>query len=56
MAFVVPTGNGVDGDALVHDVNERLAPYKQLRELHLTAEIPVSAAGEVLKRELRERT
>jgi long-chain acyl-CoA synthetase len=30
-------------------------PYKRLRELHLVDEIPVSAAGKVLKRELRER-
>jgi long-chain acyl-CoA synthetase len=36
-------------------VNARVTPYKRLRELHLVDTIPVSAAGKVLKRELRER-
>ena len=36
-------------------VNEQVVPYKRLRELHLVDAIPVSAAGKVLKRELRER-
>jgi long-chain acyl-CoA synthetase len=30
-------------------------PYLRLREVHLVDEIPVSAAGKVLKRTLRER-
>ena len=36
-------------------VNEKLAKYKHVRELFFVDEIPVSAAGKVLKRELRER-
>ena len=36
-------------------VNDQLTPYKRLRELHLVDAIPISAAGKVLKRELRER-
>jgi len=36
-------------------VNEKLAKYKHVRELFFIDEIPVSAAGKVLKRELRER-
>jgi long-chain acyl-CoA synthetase len=36
-------------------VNAQVLPYKRLREVHLVDEIPVSAAGKVLKRELRER-
>jgi long-chain acyl-CoA synthetase len=36
-------------------VNEQVLPYKRLREIRLVDEIPVSAAGKVLKRELRER-
>jgi long-chain acyl-CoA synthetase len=30
-------------------------PYQRLREIHWVDAIPVSAAGKVLKRELRER-
>lgn len=40
--------------AIQEFVNERVVPYKKLREVHLVDEIPVSAAGKVLRRELRE--
>jgi long-chain acyl-CoA synthetase len=36
-------------------VNEKVAKYKHIRELFFIDEIPVSAAGKVLKRELRQR-
>jgi long-chain acyl-CoA synthetase len=36
-------------------VNEQVVPYKQLRDVYLVDSIPVSAAGKVLKRELRGR-
>jgi long-chain acyl-CoA synthetase len=56
VAFVVaPTLDAAAGEALRVAVNEQVTPYKQLRELHLVDAIPVSAAGKVLKRELRER-
>lgn len=55
VAFVVPAGPGLDPEALRAEVNAQLVPYKRLRELLLVEEIPVSAAGKVLKRELRER-
>ncbi len=56
VAFVVAArGVDVDGAALMAAVNAQVVPYKQLRELHLVDAIPVSAAGKVLKRELRER-
>jgi long-chain acyl-CoA synthetase len=56
VAFVVAPGLGeTDAGALMETVNEQVLPYKRLRELHLVDEIPVSAAGKVLKRELRER-
>ncbi|WP_219412814.1 class I adenylate-forming enzyme family protein [Pseudonocardia nigra] len=56
VAFVVAPGlSQADGEALMAAVNEQVLPYKRLRELHLVDEIPVSAAGKVLKRELRER-
>ena len=54
VAFVVAPGT-TDGEVLRAAVNARVVPYKQLRELHLVDAIPVSAAGKVLKRELRER-
>jgi long-chain acyl-CoA synthetase len=56
VAFVVAPGIGEpDVAALMEAVNAQVLPYKRLRELHLVDEIPVSAAGKVLKRTLRER-
>ncbi len=54
VAFVVAPGR-TDGEALRAAVNAQVMPYQQVRELHLVDAIPVSAAGKVLKRELRER-
>ncbi|HET7531483.1 MAG TPA: AMP-binding protein [Mycobacteriales bacterium] len=62
VAFVVLRG---PGDAAVADpadaaeqvmawVNDRVTPYKKLREIHVVEQIPVSAAGKVLRRELRD--
>jgi long-chain acyl-CoA synthetase len=56
VAFVVaPELSAAEGEALRAAVNEQVTPYKRLRELHLVDAIPVSAAGKVLKRELRKR-
>ncbi|TWF78252.1 long-chain acyl-CoA synthetase [Pseudonocardia hierapolitana] len=56
VAFVVAPGLGApEGDALMDAVNAQVLPYKRLREVHLVDEIPVSAAGKVLKRALRDR-
>ncbi|MGW3964129.1 class I adenylate-forming enzyme family protein [Amycolatopsis sp. NPDC005003] len=54
VAFVVPRGS-VDADALMAAVNDKVLPYKRLREVHVVEQIPVSAAGKVLKRELRQQ-
>ena len=54
VAFVVAPGLE-SGNELMAAVNAQVLPYKKLREVHLVAEIPVSAAGKVLKRELRAR-
>jgi long-chain acyl-CoA synthetase len=54
VAFVVAPGLE-SGAELMAAVNAQVPPYKKLREVHLVAEIPVSAAGKVLKRELRAR-
>ena len=56
VAFVVATpGARLDADALMAAVNAKVLPYKKIRELHFVDEIPVSNAGKVLKRELRDR-
>jgi long-chain acyl-CoA synthetase len=56
VAFVVAPGLGrPEADALMEAVNAQVLPYKRLREVHLVDEIPVSAAGKVLKRALRDR-
>ncbi|MDI3328918.1 MAG: AMP-binding protein [Alicyclobacillaceae bacterium] len=55
-AFVVlKAGERATAEDLMNFVNERVAPYKKLREVAFVDEIPVSAAGKVLKRVLRER-
>ncbi|WP_199191511.1 class I adenylate-forming enzyme family protein [Amycolatopsis sp. CA-126428] len=54
VAFVVPRGL-LDADGLMAAVNEKVLPYKRLREVHVVEQIPVSAAGKVLKRELRQQ-
>jgi long-chain acyl-CoA synthetase len=53
VAFVVAPG--ADAAQLREKVNADLLPYQRLREVHLVDSIPVSAAGKVLKRELRAR-
>ncbi|MBN9737377.1 MULTISPECIES: class I adenylate-forming enzyme family protein [unclassified Pseudonocardia] len=44
-----------DARAAVDELNARLLPYQRLREVHVVEAIPVSAAGKVLKRELRDQ-
>jgi long-chain acyl-CoA synthetase len=56
VAFVVAPGLGAaEATSLMEAVNAQVLPYKRLREVHLVDEIPVSAAGKVLKRALRDR-
>jgi long-chain acyl-CoA synthetase len=43
------------GAALAAAVDEQVAPYKRLRAVHVAEALPVSAAGKVLKRELRDQ-
>jgi long-chain acyl-CoA synthetase len=35
-------------------VNEKVAPYKAIRELEFRKELPLSSAGKVLRRTLRD--
>lgn len=59
VAFVVLADGADDPDAvaaqLQKHVNAQVVPYKKLREVHVVDAIPVSAAGKVLRRELRAR-
>jgi len=41
-------------EEILEYVNSRVAPYKRIRELEFRKELPVSAAGKVLRRVLRE--
>ena len=51
-AFVVRSGEVTAGELLEH-VNAAVVHYKKLREVRFVDDIPVSAAGKVLRRELR---
>lgn len=53
VAFVVPADGSLTGTALMDAINEQVVAYKKLREVHFVERIPVSAAGKILKRELR---
>lgn len=54
VAFVVPARPDVTAEQVMADINAEVVPYKRLREVILTDQIPVSAAGKILKRELRQ--
>jgi long-chain acyl-CoA synthetase len=56
VAFVVlAPGASVTAEELMAHVDERVTPYKRVRRVEFVDSIPVSAAGKVLKRELRDR-
>ncbi len=46
---------GATEDEIMEFVNKRVAHYKHIREVHFIDEMPVSGAGKVLKKVLRER-
>jgi long-chain acyl-CoA synthetase len=53
IAFVVLSDENADPTEIREWVNGRVTPYKKLRDIRVLTEIPVSAAGKVLRRELR---
>ncbi|HEU5110525.1 MAG TPA: AMP-binding protein, partial [Micromonosporaceae bacterium] len=55
VAFVVPARPTLTADEVMSAINDQVVPYKQLREVRFVDQIPVSAAGKILKRELRQR-
>jgi long-chain acyl-CoA synthetase len=56
IAFVVPRdGARLDGEDVLQFVATRVLPYQKIREVHVVEKLPTSAAGKVLKNELRKR-
>ncbi|MFC0109934.1 class I adenylate-forming enzyme family protein [Kibdelosporangium aridum] len=55
VAFIVPAKPDVQAEQVMADINEQVVPYKRLREVVVTDQIPISPAGKILKRELRAR-
>jgi len=56
IAFVVPRpGVAVDPDEVMAYVAERVLPYKKIRAVHVVDALPTTAAGKILKAELRAR-
>ncbi len=53
IAFVV--ADDLEPDAVLSFVAERVAPYKKLRGVEFVDQIPKSASGKILRRELAER-
>ncbi|MEM1776102.1 MAG: AMP-binding protein, partial [Nitrososphaerota archaeon] len=54
-AFVVlKEGATATEEELMKFVNDRVAPYKAIRELEIRKELPMSMVGKVLRRVLRE--
>jgi len=55
-AFVVlKEGSRVSKNEIMNFVNDRVTPYKKLRELDFIDNLPMSAVGKVLKRVLKEK-
>jgi long-chain acyl-CoA synthetase len=55
-AFIVlKEGLAVSVEEIMTFVNNKVAPYKAIREVEFKSELPLSAAGKVLKRSLKEK-
>jgi acyl-CoA synthetase (AMP-forming)/AMP-acid ligase II len=54
-AYVVPSADDLDADALMDWVGERVAPQKRIRVVEAIDEIPKSPSGKILRRVLVER-
>jgi acyl-CoA synthetase (AMP-forming)/AMP-acid ligase II len=54
-AYVVPTADDFDPEALMAWVAEQVAPQKRIRLVEVTDEIPKSPSGKILRRRLAER-
>jgi acyl-CoA synthetase (AMP-forming)/AMP-acid ligase II len=54
-AYVVASGDSVDADALMQWCAEKVSPQKKVRLVEQIDEIPKSASGKILRRELKDR-
>jgi acyl-CoA synthetase (AMP-forming)/AMP-acid ligase II len=54
-AYVVPSGESLDHDALMAHVAEQVSPQKRIRLVEEIDEIPKSPSGKILRRVLKER-
>jgi acyl-CoA synthetase (AMP-forming)/AMP-acid ligase II len=54
-AYVVPAGEGFDAEALVEWVAAQVSPQKRIRLVETIEEIPKSASGKILRRQLTQR-
>lgn len=55
VAYVVPRAKTLDAQALLDWVAQRVVAYKRLADVVLCDAIPKTAAGKILRRELRQR-
>jgi len=56
VAFVeLKKGVKASKDDIMEHTNTKIAAYKKIRDVVFTDQIPISAAGKILKRELREK-
>ncbi len=54
-AYIVPAGESLDHDAVMAFVAEKVSPQKRVRLIEEIDEIPKSASGKILRRELAGR-
>jgi acyl-CoA synthetase (AMP-forming)/AMP-acid ligase II len=54
-AFVVPRAEGLDTDAVLAFVAEKVAPYKKIRYIEIVEAIPKNPSGKILRRQLIEQ-
>lgn len=56
MAFVVrnPKGNIIDERQVIDFIARQVAPYKKIRRVSFVSTIPRSAAGKILRKELKK--
>ena len=56
VAFIeFKAGQSATAEDIMSHTNTQVAPYKKVREVHILEAIPVSAAGKVLRKELRSK-
>ncbi len=55
-AFIVTKeGTAISAEEIIAFVNDKVAPYKAIREVEFKKELPISGAGKVLRRQLKEQ-